>query len=123
MATQLKPNSRYSEAEWTARQELAACYRIFSMFGWDELIYNHITVKVPSVAAYGVAKNAAALARLQELATALGVPAVGVPAFHLRGRSAVRHPHQYPRHAARRPRRCARAASCPTHRTGSSSAA
>ncbi len=47
MATQLKPNSRYSEAEWTARQELAACYRIFSMFGWDELIYNHITVKVP----------------------------------------------------------------------------
>jgi ribulose-5-phosphate 4-epimerase/fuculose-1-phosphate aldolase len=47
MATQLKPNSRYSEAEWTARQELAACYRIFAMFGWDELIYNHITVKVP----------------------------------------------------------------------------
>ncbi|MES2782316.1 MAG: class II aldolase/adducin family protein [Pseudomonadota bacterium] len=47
MATQLKPNSKYSEAEWTARQELAACYRIFSMFGWDELVFNHITVKVP----------------------------------------------------------------------------
>jgi ribulose-5-phosphate 4-epimerase/fuculose-1-phosphate aldolase len=47
MATQLKPNSKYSEAEWTARQELAACYRIFSMYGWDELIFNHITVKVP----------------------------------------------------------------------------
>jgi len=47
MATQLKANSKYSEAEWTARQELAACYRIFAMFGWDELVFNHITVKVP----------------------------------------------------------------------------
>ncbi len=47
MATQLKSNSKYSEAEWAARQELAACYRIFSMFGWDELVFNHITVKVP----------------------------------------------------------------------------
>ena len=47
MATRLKPNSKYSEAEWAARQELAACYRIFAMMGWDELIFNHITVKVP----------------------------------------------------------------------------
>jgi ribulose-5-phosphate 4-epimerase/fuculose-1-phosphate aldolase len=47
MATMLKPNSKYSEAEWAARQELAACYRIFAMFGWDEMIFNHITVKVP----------------------------------------------------------------------------
>src|SRR3546814_15339293 len=37
----------YSEAEWTARQELAACYRIFAMMGWDEMIFNHVTVKVP----------------------------------------------------------------------------
>ncbi len=48
VATQLKANSKYSEAEWTARQELAACYRVFAMMGWDELIYNHITVKVPN---------------------------------------------------------------------------
>lgn len=47
MATQLKANSSYSEAEWTARQELAACYRIFAMLGWDEMIFNHITVKIP----------------------------------------------------------------------------
>ncbi len=47
MATQLKANSPYSEAEWTARQELAACYRIFAMMGWDEMIFNHITLKVP----------------------------------------------------------------------------
>ena len=37
----------YSEAEWNARVELAACYHVFEMFGWVELIYNHITVKVP----------------------------------------------------------------------------
>ena len=30
-----------------ARQELAACYRIFDMLGWGESIYNHISVKVP----------------------------------------------------------------------------
>ncbi len=47
MATQIKPNSKYSEAEWTARQELASCYRVFAMMKWDEMIFNHITVKVP----------------------------------------------------------------------------
>jgi ribulose-5-phosphate 4-epimerase/fuculose-1-phosphate aldolase len=47
MATQLKRNLDCSEAEWQARQELAACYRIFDMLGWGESIYNHISVKVP----------------------------------------------------------------------------
>jgi ribulose-5-phosphate 4-epimerase/fuculose-1-phosphate aldolase len=47
MATAVLRNSRMSEAEWNARQELAACYRVFAMLGWDESIYNHITVKVP----------------------------------------------------------------------------
>ena len=47
MATALKLPNNWSEAEWAARQDLAACYRIFAMFGWDELIFNHITVKVP----------------------------------------------------------------------------
>lgn len=46
MATQIKPGSKYSEAEWTARLELAACYRVFAMMGWDEMIFNHITVKL-----------------------------------------------------------------------------
>lgn len=47
MATQLKANQNCSDAEWTARQELAACYRIFDMMGWSESIYNHITLRVP----------------------------------------------------------------------------
>src|SRR5256885_9544807 len=33
--------------ERAARIELAACYRVFAMLGWDELIYNHITVRLP----------------------------------------------------------------------------
>ena len=36
-----------SEEEWAMRVQLAACYRIFSHMGWAELIYNHITAKVP----------------------------------------------------------------------------
>ncbi|HKT77984.1 MAG TPA: class II aldolase/adducin family protein [Sphingobium sp.] len=34
-------------AEWEARRQLAACYRIFDHLGWSELIYNHITLRVP----------------------------------------------------------------------------
>ncbi|MGT2430604.1 class II aldolase/adducin family protein [Cupriavidus basilensis] len=34
-------------AEWEARVKLAACYRIFDRLGWTELIYNHITLRLP----------------------------------------------------------------------------
>ncbi|MCY1263865.1 4-hydroxy-3-prenylphenylpyruvate oxygenase/4-hydroxy-3-prenylbenzoate synthase [compost metagenome] len=37
----------HRDAEQTLRVELAACYRVFAMLGWTELIYNHITVRVP----------------------------------------------------------------------------
>jgi ribulose-5-phosphate 4-epimerase/fuculose-1-phosphate aldolase len=33
--------------EWSVRLELAACYRAFDWMGWTELIYNHITARVP----------------------------------------------------------------------------
>jgi len=36
-----------SEAERAARVELAACYRIFNHLGWTEMIFNHITLRVP----------------------------------------------------------------------------
>lgn len=52
MATQLKQKPECSEAEWKARQELAACYRIFDMLGWSESIYNHITLRVPDEDAF-----------------------------------------------------------------------
>ena len=34
--------------EWAARLELAACYRVFAMLGWTEMIYNHITLRLPA---------------------------------------------------------------------------
>jgi ribulose-5-phosphate 4-epimerase/fuculose-1-phosphate aldolase len=38
---------RFHPQELAARLELAACYRIFAMMGWTEMIYNHITVRLP----------------------------------------------------------------------------
>lgn len=34
--------------EWQLRLTLAACYRLFDWLGWTELIFNHITVRVPT---------------------------------------------------------------------------
>jgi ribulose-5-phosphate 4-epimerase/fuculose-1-phosphate aldolase len=36
-----------AKTERELRVQLAACYRIFNLLGWTELIYNHITVRVP----------------------------------------------------------------------------
>ena len=36
-----------SATEQELRQQLAACYRIYDYMGWSEMIYNHITVKLP----------------------------------------------------------------------------
>src|SRR3954470_2448821 len=41
-----RPDGMASE-EWRLRLELAACYRIFDHMGWTELIYNHITMRLP----------------------------------------------------------------------------
>jgi ribulose-5-phosphate 4-epimerase/fuculose-1-phosphate aldolase len=38
---------RYSEAEWRARVDLAALYRLFVHYGWTDLIYTHISARVP----------------------------------------------------------------------------
>ncbi|MCZ2104162.1 MAG: class II aldolase/adducin family protein [Comamonadaceae bacterium] len=39
--------------ERAARVQLAACYRVFAMLGWTEMIYNHITLRVPESATGG----------------------------------------------------------------------
>ncbi len=36
-----------SAAEWEARVNLAACYRLMHMYGMSEMISNHITARVP----------------------------------------------------------------------------
>jgi ribulose-5-phosphate 4-epimerase/fuculose-1-phosphate aldolase len=46
-ASKPPPGSGIDAGEWALRVELAACYRIFAMIGWTELIYNHVTVRIP----------------------------------------------------------------------------
>lgn len=33
--------------EWALRVDLAACYRLVAHFGWDDLVYTHISARVP----------------------------------------------------------------------------
>lgn len=39
--------SRVSESEWQTRVDLAAFYRLVAIYGMSELIYNHVTARVP----------------------------------------------------------------------------
>ena len=37
-----------SPEEWQTRVDLAACYRLISLYGWSDLVFTHITAKVPN---------------------------------------------------------------------------
>ncbi len=39
--------TRVSEAEWQVRVELAALYRLVALHGWDDMIFTHISARVP----------------------------------------------------------------------------
>ena len=39
--------SKVSEAEWRLRVDLAACYRLVAHFGWDDLIFTHLSARAP----------------------------------------------------------------------------
>ncbi|WP_164118067.1 class II aldolase/adducin family protein [Sphingorhabdus sp. Alg239-R122] len=47
MATAIKTHNEMTTEEREARKLLASCYRVFDMMGWTEMIYNHITLKIP----------------------------------------------------------------------------
>ena len=36
-----------SDEEWDLRVNLAACYRLIAMHGWDDLVFTHISARVP----------------------------------------------------------------------------
>jgi ribulose-5-phosphate 4-epimerase/fuculose-1-phosphate aldolase len=38
-----------SADEWQTRVDLAACYRLVALYGWDDLVFTHITAKIPGV--------------------------------------------------------------------------
>ncbi|MEJ7928892.1 class II aldolase/adducin family protein [Ramlibacter sp. AN1015] len=40
---------RVPEAQWQLRVQLAACYRLVAHFGWSDLIFTHISAKLPDV--------------------------------------------------------------------------
>jgi ribulose-5-phosphate 4-epimerase/fuculose-1-phosphate aldolase len=39
--------AQVSDAEWQARVDLAAAYRLVAHFGWDDLVFTHISARVP----------------------------------------------------------------------------
>ncbi|HYB08266.1 MAG TPA: class II aldolase/adducin family protein [Alphaproteobacteria bacterium] len=41
---------RVSADEWKVRVDLAACYRLVAHYGWDDLIFTHISARVPGPA-------------------------------------------------------------------------
>lgn len=44
-----KVKASVSAEEWQTRVDLAACYRAVAMMGWDDLVFTHITAKIPGV--------------------------------------------------------------------------
>jgi ribulose-5-phosphate 4-epimerase/fuculose-1-phosphate aldolase len=39
--------SKVSEAEWKTRVDLAALYRLVALHGWDDMIFTHVSARVP----------------------------------------------------------------------------
>jgi len=46
-ATTSSVQNQVSAEEWALRVDLAACYRLIAMHGWDDLIFTHISARVP----------------------------------------------------------------------------
>lgn len=43
----LSIRNQVSEEEWKIRENLAACYRLIALYGWDDLVFTHISARVP----------------------------------------------------------------------------
>jgi ribulose-5-phosphate 4-epimerase/fuculose-1-phosphate aldolase len=37
-----------SAEEWQLRCDLAACYRLVALYGWSDLVFTHISAKLPA---------------------------------------------------------------------------
>ena len=47
MAANPSVRDRVSDEEWHLRVDLAACYRIIAMYGWDDLVFTHVSARIP----------------------------------------------------------------------------
>src|SRR5690606_25597757 len=43
----LDVRNQVSAEEWQTRVDLAACYRLVALNGWDDVIFTHISAKIP----------------------------------------------------------------------------
>ena len=46
-ASHLRLLEDMSETEKALRVDLAACYRLVALYGWDDLIFTHISARIP----------------------------------------------------------------------------
>src|SRR4029077_3758951 len=46
-ATKSRVRDLVTAEEWKVRVDLAACYRLVALYGWDDLVFTHISARVP----------------------------------------------------------------------------
>ena len=82
----LSLRQRVSAEEWELRVNLAACYRLVARYGMTDLVYNHITARVPGaehhilINAYGMLYEeitASSLIKVKHDGTILSMPDFG----------------------------------------------
>ena len=39
--------AQVSAEEWQLRVDLAACYRLIALYGWDDMVFTHVSVRIP----------------------------------------------------------------------------
>ncbi len=44
---EMSVKNQVSADEWQTRVDLAACYRLVAMYGWDDVVFTHISAKIP----------------------------------------------------------------------------
>ncbi|MDH3350816.1 MAG: class II aldolase/adducin family protein [Gammaproteobacteria bacterium] len=47
MGVRIDVRDSVSDEEWQQRVDLAACYRLIAMHGWDDLVFTHVSARVP----------------------------------------------------------------------------
>ena len=45
--TSIRQTDSPRDTEWRIRRELAAAYRLVALFGWDDLVFTHLSARVP----------------------------------------------------------------------------
>ena len=104
--------NKVSPEEWAVRVDLAACYRLVARYGWEDLIFTHISARVPGtedqflINPYGMFFDEITASSLVKID--LEGKKVDESPFPVNA-AGLRHPQRHPRRAARRQVRAAHA--------------